>query len=259
MATRMQAREAVVQLLYARELGNDKALEQAHSFLYESKIRNKQQEFALALLYGICDSETIILQIMDMFLTSWNTERLGIIEKNILKLGIYELLETTTQRAVIINESIELTKNFNLSEASGLVNGVLDSIAKKNVKGLNNFLQILTSLECENKTESQIPKTLDNNAPINNGEIHQSNIPKILPKKSKNVSNKYVDKKQTKKQGKTNKQPQKIMQTKGKVHRVNLSITQQKMKQSHSNLQSSLETTPSCSHDDSDTPQPHKE
>lgn len=141
MATRKQAREAVIQILYAKELGNDKAIEQAESFLYEQKIRNKQQDFALTLLHGICSEEKRITDVINVFLKTWDLSRLGVIEKNIIKLGVYELLQTNTQKAVVINEAIELTKSFNVQDAFRLVNGILDSVAKADPKMLDDLIQ----------------------------------------------------------------------------------------------------------------------
>ncbi len=155
MATRKQAREAVIQILYARELGNEQAIEQAHFFLNEQKIRNKQQEFALALLHGVCVHEDYIIQIMNTFLKTWDIERLGVIEKNILKLGIYELLQTNTQQAIIINEAIELTKSFSVQDAFRLVNGVLDSVAKTDKEAL----ALLVEQHKQMQIESQATKT----------------------------------------------------------------------------------------------------
>lgn len=141
MATRMHARVAVIQLLYAKELGNEKILEQAQAFFDERKIRNKQQQFALSLLHGVCQYEYIIVQVMNVFLKTWDIDRLGVIEKNILKLGIYELLETDTEEAIVINEAIELTKIFNITDAFRLINGVLDAVAKTSADKIADLIQ----------------------------------------------------------------------------------------------------------------------
>ena len=137
----MHARVAVIQLLYAKELGNDKILEQAQAFFDERKIRNKQQQFALSLLHGVCQYEYIIVQVMNVFLKTWDIDRLGVIEKNILKLGIYELLETDTEEAIVINEAIELTKIFNITDAFRLINGVLDAVAKTSADKIADLIQ----------------------------------------------------------------------------------------------------------------------
>ncbi len=53
MATRTQAREAVIGMLYAYDLGNESIIEIARSMLEEKKIKNKQQDFAFSLLQGV--------------------------------------------------------------------------------------------------------------------------------------------------------------------------------------------------------------
>ncbi|MCI7411815.1 transcription antitermination factor NusB [Helicobacter bilis] len=167
MATRKQAREAIIQILYAKELGNDKAIEQAEAFLNAQKIRNKQQEFALNLLHGICNEERKIADIINVFLKSWDLGRLGVIEKNIIKLGVYELLQTNTQKAVIINEAIELTKSFNVQDAFRLVNGILDSVAKTDPKTLDELIQKQEQINAEKLTQDSIKQThIESKKPI---------------------------------------------------------------------------------------------
>lgn len=167
MATRKQAREAIIQILYAKELGNDKAIEQAETFLNAQKIRNKQQEFALNLLHGICNEERKIADIINVFLKSWDLNRLGVIEKNIIKLGVYELLQTNTQKAVIINEAIELTKSFNVQDAFRLVNGILDSVAKTDSKTLDELIQKQEQINTEKLTQDSIKQThIESKKPI---------------------------------------------------------------------------------------------
>ncbi|RDU64044.1 transcription antitermination factor NusB [Helicobacter didelphidarum] len=157
MATRKQAREAVIQLLYAYELGNDNVLEQAIAFLDAQKIRHKQQNFALSLLHGVLSHRILLMQVIEVFLKTWDIERLGAIEKVILSLGIYELLQTDTQEAIIINEAIELTKSFGLSDASKLINGILDSVAKTGIDVIADKIQLRQKeleLQSQNTQES---------------------------------------------------------------------------------------------------------
>ncbi|TLD82346.1 transcription antitermination factor NusB [Helicobacter trogontum] len=185
MATRKQAREAVIQILYAKELGNDKAIEQAESFLYEQKIRNKQQDFALTLLHGICSEEKRITDVINVFLKTWDLSRLGVIEKNIIKLGVYELLQTNTQKAVVINEAIELTKSFNVQDAFRLVNGILDSVAKADPKVLDDLIQQQVQTDSINAVDQK---------PINETYIESKKIQEQKPKNTQ-----YLKKDATKK------------------------------------------------------------
>lgn len=158
MATRTQAREAVIQLLYAHEMGNDNVLNQASDFLNNSKIRNKQHDFALELLNGAIKYESLIMQVISVFLKTWDITRIGSIEKSILKLGIYELLQTNTQEAIVINEAIELTRVFNVDNAAGLINGILDSVSKTSADDIADRIK-----EAQNKNKAPNPnnKILD--------------------------------------------------------------------------------------------------
>ena len=130
MATRHQAREAVVSLLYAYDIGNEGIAEHADEILEEKKIRNKQREFALGLFQGtMSDMENIDQQIVAN-LTDWNFDDLGSIERAILRLGTYEVLTSDLDSAVIINEAIELAKRLCSDQSPKFINGVLDGVSK---------------------------------------------------------------------------------------------------------------------------------
>ena len=130
MATRTHAREAVISLLYAYQSGNVEVEGFASSFLESRKIKNKQKDFALGLFAGVMEHlESIDLELAQN-LKEWDFERLGQMEKSILRLGAYEIAHTSTDTPVVINEAIELAKNFCDDNASRLINGVLDKIKK---------------------------------------------------------------------------------------------------------------------------------
>lgn len=130
MATRTHAREAVISLLYAYQSGNAKVEDFASNYLESRKIKNKQKDFALGLFAGVMEHlESIDLELAQN-LKEWDFERLGQMEKSILRLGAYEIAHTSTDTPVVINEAIELAKNFCDDNASRLINGVLDKIKK---------------------------------------------------------------------------------------------------------------------------------
>lgn len=131
MATRHQAREAVVGLLYAYDLGNPEIKKFAEEILEEKKIRNRQREFALGLFKGIIDHLETIDEEIKKHLKEWEMDRLGHIEKAILRLGAYELLFTDIDKAIAIDEAVELAKELGGDQAPKFVNGVLDAIAKE--------------------------------------------------------------------------------------------------------------------------------
>ena len=134
MATRHQAREAVIGLLYAYDLGNFEIKKFAESILEEKKIRNRQREFALSLFKGTVDNLEKIDEEIKKHLESWDIERVGYIERAILRLGVYELMFTDIDKAIAINEAIELAKKLGTDQSPKFINGVLDAIAKKKDK-----------------------------------------------------------------------------------------------------------------------------
>jgi N utilization substance protein B len=131
MATRHQARAAVVGLLYAYDLGNIEISKFADEILEDSKIRNKQREFSYKLFSGTVDNLEAIDAEITKALKQWDFAELGKIEKAILRLGTYEIFIDNNDRAVVINEAIELAKELADDKSHQFINGVLDSIGKE--------------------------------------------------------------------------------------------------------------------------------
>lgn len=131
MATRHQVREAIVGLLFSLDLGNDGVEKHLDSVLEEKKIRNKQHEFAVELYNGIITNLSKIDAVIDVHLEAWGLDRLGSVEKAILRLGVYEIMFTPLDRAVVINEAIEIAKKLAAENSPKFINGVLDSVKKE--------------------------------------------------------------------------------------------------------------------------------
>jgi len=130
MATRQQARMAVVSLLYAYDLGNGNTSEHSSEILEEKKIRNKQKDFALTLYEGVMEHLESVDKAITTHLKDWDFERLGAIERATLRLAAYEILFSELDSAVVINEAVEITKAFGTEQSPKFINGVLDAIAK---------------------------------------------------------------------------------------------------------------------------------
>ncbi len=128
MATRSQAREAIIGLLYAYDSGNEEIGKMAIEILEEKKIRNKQQVFALGLFDGVLAHLQELDSVIVEKLKDWDFSKLGGMERAILRLGVYEILYSNTDKPVVINEAVELAKSYGEEMAPKLVNGILDSI-----------------------------------------------------------------------------------------------------------------------------------
>ena len=131
MATRHQARSAVIGLLYAYDLGNENITKFSDEILEESKIRNKQRAFSNALFSGTIENLESIDSEIASHLKEWDYETIGKVEKAIMRLGAYEILVAGTDRAIIINECVELAKELADEKSPKFINGVLDAIGKE--------------------------------------------------------------------------------------------------------------------------------
>ncbi|MBP3206686.1 MAG: transcription antitermination factor NusB [Campylobacter sp.] len=127
MATRHQARSAVVSLLYAGEMGSEMN-EFKHEFLEEKKIRNEQKNFSLGLFEGVNANLEAIDERLNERLNEHKLAEIGAIERAILRLGAYELLFSETDKAVIINECVNLAKELASDTAPKFINGVLENL-----------------------------------------------------------------------------------------------------------------------------------
>ena len=130
MATRHQARSAVIGLLYAYDLGNENIAKFSDEILEESKIRNKQRTFSNTLFQGTIENLASIDEEIIKHLKEWDYSNIGKVEKAIMRLGTYEILIVGTDRAIIINEAVELAKELADEKSPKFINGVLDAIGK---------------------------------------------------------------------------------------------------------------------------------
>ncbi len=131
MATRTQARESVVGLLYAYDLGNEAIAKFSDIILEDKKIRNKQKDFALNLFNGTIENLKTVDKEISEHLKQRAINDVGFVEKAILRLSIYEILFSGLDKAIVINEAIELSKRLASDNAPKFINGVLDSIKKE--------------------------------------------------------------------------------------------------------------------------------
>lgn len=131
MATRTDARVAVISILFAHDSGNEQALTNRDGLYDEKNIKNKQRDFANALLDGVLSHLEAVDTLIESRLKEWDYERIGKVDKAILRLGAYELLYTDTDRPIIMNEAINIAKELCGDESPSFINGMLDKIKKE--------------------------------------------------------------------------------------------------------------------------------
>lgn len=133
---RRQAREAALQMLYQSEIGKAGAFESIASYWpsrdAERQLDDTLREFANTLVRGALSRREEIDALLTTHANNWRIERMGVIDRLVLRLGVYEMLaQAETPSKVIINEAIELARTYSGEEAVGFVNGVLDAIRKE--------------------------------------------------------------------------------------------------------------------------------
>ena len=134
MATRHQARTAVIGLLYAYDLGNENISQFSDDIFEEGKIRNKQREFSKSLFSGTLENLIYLDKEIQTHLKEWDYNGIGKVEKAIMRLGAYEILIAKTDRAIIINEAVELAKVLADDKSPQFINAVLDALGKDKVE-----------------------------------------------------------------------------------------------------------------------------
>jgi transcription antitermination protein NusB len=135
-----QARDAAVQMLYQWEVGRLTVPEVADSFWrigeIDETIPERARERAAELVRGTVQHVAQIDRILEDASRNWRLDRMPVVDRLILRLGIYELLhDRDTPRAVVIDEAIELARRFSTEEAVPFVNGVLDAVKDRIERG----------------------------------------------------------------------------------------------------------------------------
>lgn len=141
MGKRREGREAAAQLLFQMEL-NPAELEESfvHFWMMRSEVDKDARGFAESLAKGVYDRVEEIDPIIKGALTNYTIERVGVLDRNILRLAIYEMMigVEKAQPAIVINEAIEIAKKFGGIESGKFVNGVLDRIRRENLGSNEN-------------------------------------------------------------------------------------------------------------------------
>jgi N utilization substance protein B len=132
VGTRRRARELALQLLYQYELTDASPEAMQVGFDEWRNASDGEREFADILLRGTLDRLETIDEELGRQTTHWRLDRLAAVDRNILRLAIYELMhETDTPHAVIIDEAIEIAKKYGAKDSGRFVNGVLDGFVKR--------------------------------------------------------------------------------------------------------------------------------
>ena len=131
MGSRHRARERALQLLFQYDIHGKPGL-WLDMFWKENEATDDVKAFAELLVAGVLQEKKELDALIGKYATNWKISRMPIVDRNILRAGVYELLWMDDVPAkVTVNEAIELAKSFGDDDASKFVNGVLDQVLNK--------------------------------------------------------------------------------------------------------------------------------
>ncbi len=131
MGSRRQSRELALQMLFQWELGEHSCDHVLTTFLEAKKVEADTQAYARALFEGAVKEIQPLDELIRRHSEHWRLERMTAVDRNILRLALFELLHhSETPAAVVINEALEITRRYSGGGSVEFVNGVLDAIRK---------------------------------------------------------------------------------------------------------------------------------
>jgi transcription antitermination protein NusB len=133
MGSRRKARECALQMLFAADISEARADELVR--LYWAELSDEETEpaardFATRLAVGALAHLAELDERIKSRAEHWRISRMAVVDRNILRLAVYEFLHEPTPRTVAINEALEIARRFSTYEATQFINGILDAIKR---------------------------------------------------------------------------------------------------------------------------------
>jgi N utilization substance protein B len=129
MSRRSRAREVVLQILYQDDLNPDRRLSDDDEFM-RRRLRSDDSliSFAKSLLSGVRRNRLELDPLLAERTENWSIARMAVTDRNVLRLGAFELLYSDTPPRVAIDEAVELARRFGSKHSFQFVNGILDRV-----------------------------------------------------------------------------------------------------------------------------------
>src|SRR5438876_8256508 len=133
MGSRRKARECALQMLFAADVAGTRGDQLARMFwseLADGELEPGAQEFATRLALGSLSHLEEVDERIKSRAEHWRISRMALVDRNLLRLAVYEFLHEPTPRTVTINEALEIARRFSTYEATQFINGILDAIKR---------------------------------------------------------------------------------------------------------------------------------
>ncbi|MFZ1934172.1 MAG: transcription antitermination factor NusB [Thermoguttaceae bacterium] len=128
MLRRSQSREVAFQVLYQDDLNPRGNPAEGDRFIERRLRADDMIAFARELVAGVRKNRAEIDARLKEIAANWSLKRMAATDRNVLRLGAYELLHTDTPPRVAVDEAVELAKRFGSAQSPQFVNGILDKV-----------------------------------------------------------------------------------------------------------------------------------
>jgi N utilization substance protein B len=133
MGSRRKARECALQMLFAADLAGTHVDDLVRTFwseLSDAEFDDQARDFATRLVTGTLANLEQVDERIRSRAEHWRIARMPLVDRNVLRLAVYEFLHEPTPRTVTINEALEIARRFSTYEATQFINGILDAIKR---------------------------------------------------------------------------------------------------------------------------------
>jgi transcription antitermination protein NusB len=131
MSRRSRAREIALQALFQEDLNPENALANLGVFLAARLQDNDMREFAKQLVLGVKRNQEELDALLAAKAENWSLPRMAATDRNLLRLGAYEIRYADTPDRVAINEAVELAKRYGTANSPQFINGILDKLIER--------------------------------------------------------------------------------------------------------------------------------
>ena len=131
MGTRRKARECALQMLFAADVTGVDTARLTREFwaeLDDSESDQSTRDFADNIAKGTLQKVDEIDELIRSRAEHWRIPRMAVVDRNILRMAVYEFVYEATPRTVVINEALEIARRFSTYEATQFINGILDAV-----------------------------------------------------------------------------------------------------------------------------------
>lgn len=136
MGQRRRARECALQMLFQIDMAGGAPAEVYPHFWKEHEAELEVREFAQGLVEGVIREREALDRVISGSVDNWRIERMAIVDRNILRVAVYELAWLPdTPPVVVLDEAIEVGKKYGSEQSGSFINGILDSVRKRIERG----------------------------------------------------------------------------------------------------------------------------